>query len=195
MDGGSRSCYSRLSFSGDDAIAKYFSQEWWDSRTSSQKAVFNVAALIPAARVGSVIWKGAQGVRVVRGASTAVSVTKRPVHEAAVRLATWPRHNPNLHGPLHAGLIIRKKLGMVALGYSAINPFQSINYARKKDWHRLFWNLRYPIVGVPLYNLYKHSKGSGSPPSASSTEPKPFTSALPPRSNREGREWNRRYGS
>ena len=178
MDGGSRCCYSRLSFSGDDAIAKYFSQEWWDSRTSSQKAVFNVAALFPAARVGGALWKGAQTVRGIRGASTAVSVVKRPGHELAVRhlanyqskAAGWSLSKA--HAPLTRALAVRKKLGMAALGYSAINPFQSIHYASKKDWDRLFWNIRYPIVGVPLYNLYQRSKGSGSPPSASPTGPK-----------------------
>ena len=45
------------------------------------------------------------------------------------------------------------------------------------------------------HSYYLASRGSGSTPSASQHGPKPFTSALPPRSNREGREWNRRYGS
>ncbi len=146
-------------------MAKYFSQEWWDSRTSSQKMVFNVAALVPAARVGGALWKGAQTVRGIRGASTAVSVAKRPAHSYLAEVTT----HTGRHMWLQDTLQVRKKLGVAALGYSAINPLQSINYARKKDWNRLFWNIRYPIVGVPLYNFYLDSKGSGSPPSASST--------------------------
>lgn len=150
-------------------MAKYFSQEWWDSRTSSQKAVFNVAALVPAARVGGALWKGAQTVRGIRGASTVVSVAKRPAHSYLAEVTT----HTGRHMWLQNTLQVRKKLGVAALGYSAINPFQSINYARKGDWNRLAMNIRYPIVGVPLYNYFLDSKGSGSPPSASPTEPSP----------------------
>lgn len=154
---------------------KYFSKAWWDSRSPDQKAVFEVAALIPAARVGKGIWMGANAIRGVRPAATAISVAKRPLHHALVLRSV--SDFGMLGGPLSVrtqaflarSLRLRQKLGLMMLGYSAVNPFESIYYAQQGDWKKLAINLRWPIVGIPIWTLLTH--GSGPPVSVSPTGP------------------------
>lgn len=112
----------------------------------------NLATLVPAARVGRGIWYAVSGSRVVRG----VSFAKRPGHEIlALRASSRPGSPWSSH--IIESLKWRKRAGLAALGVSAINPFQSVRYARKRDWTRLGINIRYPIVGVPIYNLVEGS--------------------------------------
>ena len=127
-----------------------------ESMRSAERALF-VASLIPSVRVGRGIWTVVSGSRAVRG----VSVVKRPVHEMlALRASSRPGSPWSSH--IIRSLKWRKRAGLAALGVSAINPFQSVRYARKRDWTRLGINIRYPIVGVPIYDLVE---GSSSEPS------------------------------
>lgn len=89
---------------------------------------------------------------------------KRPVHQTAswTHGITWYRGS-RVGSFLGTTLKVRKKIGLAALGYSMLNPLESIRYAARKDWHRLFVNLRWPFVGVFTYNrLEPHIS---SPPS------------------------------
>jgi hypothetical protein len=147
-------------------LAKYFSKEWWDSRSPAQKAVFNIAALVPAARVGKGLWTVSMGIRGVRPAARAVSVVKRPLHELVVMTHSSNPLAVRWTSAATRALVIRKRLGLAAIGYSAINPFESFYYFHQRDWTRLGINLRFPFVGIHLYNLYLHlSEGGSGPPS------------------------------
>ena len=149
-------------------MATYFSQEWWDSRNTGQNVALALMTLpLGAARVGAAAVRGVQASR-VGGAVRVASAVKRPVHSAmlwrAPRDLGWlgGRLSKSTYRRLHGTMLWRKRAGLVATGVSVLNPFQSIRYAQKKDWTRLAINLRYPIVGVPIYDFLSR-RGSPTP--------------------------------
>jgi uncharacterized short protein YbdD (DUF466 family) len=112
--------------------------------------------------------------KVATPVGTVLRWAKMPIHSAMLR---WPARNmiTGMEAPLlgHRLMSLRQKYNLAMLGIASINPLENATYILKKDWTRLFINFHVPFVGVPIYNQYlDHSKGSGSPPSASPTEPK-----------------------
>lgn len=158
-------------------MATYFSQEWWDSRNTGQNIALALMTLpLGAARVGAAAVRGVQASR-VGGAVRVASAVKRPVHSAMLWRA--PRDLGFLGGQLskstyrrlYGTMLWRKRAGLVATGVSVLNPFQSIRYAQKKDWKRLAINLRYPIVGVPIYDYLQGRSGSPPPVASPTNQP------------------------
>jgi hypothetical protein len=139
-----------------------------ESRARRDKALF-VASLIPSVRVGRAALGVLQASR-LGGAVRAVSFLKRPVHTIAAlpRVTGTVLRHP--HPFVVKSLAYRKRLGTAALGVSLLNPMQNVHYFSKKDWKRLGINLRWPIVGIPIYEFI--SRGSGAPSSSATKRTK-----------------------
>lgn len=157
-----------------------------ESALVDEAMFWNIASLIPAVRVGrGVLTAG----RLLAGSRPVKAViwAKRPVHQTMVDLPfLWhPTRITAAPKIVTESLKWRKRAGLVALGVSTINPLQNIRYAQQKDWTRLGINLRYPIVGIPIYEFI--SNRLGAPDSAASpiAPPKP---QLPKRPRRPYRQ-------
>jgi len=185
MVGGSRCCHPRLSFSGDDALSlkgKYKRARRGSSPTAQDKKdarrFVDLVSFLPAFRVGRGVYVASSKI------GRFVSGIKRPVH---TMLATRGYFSPlAVRAGYKTSLALRKRVGLGLLGYSLVNPMENLRYISKRDWERLLWNYHLPVVGVPIYNRFFDSKGSGSPRSASPTEP--IYSSLPPRISAQQRK-------
>lgn len=137
------------------------------------KRFVDVASFVPALRVGRGVYTVGSKLSKVPGILSGI---KRPVHTLLSRRA--PKDLGWLGGPLSlrtqarlsSSLKVRSRIGLGLLGYSIVNPLENVVYIKNRDWWRLGFNYHLPIIGVPIYN--RLTRGSGSPPAASSTRTK-----------------------
>ncbi len=126
---------------------------------------YQAAELAAAGMVGGHAWKLIQASRAKRFADFVVFL-KRPFHEMSVGAShwgVWGSRTPSIVPSfLHRTLAVRKGIGIAGLGLSVIDPLENVRYIHKKDWERLAVNLRFPFVGIPIYNYL--TGRSGSPP-------------------------------
>ena len=175
-------------------MAKYFSSEWFASRNTGQNVALTLLTLpLGAARLGGAAVRTVQASR-AGGAVRVVSALKRPVHTAAIgmskfryqRLHMNVGYRPKYHTLLTRSMVWRKRAGLTATGVSLLNPFQTVRYARQGDWYRVGINLRYPIVGVPIYDFIQSRRGSGAPSPAASPRTKITQKGRRPRRQEKG---------
>lgn len=181
-------------------MAKYFSSEWFASRNTGQNVALTLLTLpLGAARLGGAAVRTVQASR-AGGAVRVISAAKRPVHTAAIGMSKFRYqrfhlnvgYRPKSHTLLTRSMVWRKRAGLTATGISLLNPFQTLRYARQGDWDRVAINLRYPIVGVPIYDFIQSRRGSGAPsPAAAHGTKKNRRKSRRPSTGPAGSSYNR----
>lgn len=133
-----------------------------------------LALLATAGVTGRAAWKVIQASRAKRFADFVVFM-KRPLHEMAVGAShwgVWASRTPSIVPTmLRRTLTLRKGIGLTGLGMSIINPLENVRYIQKKDWKRLAINLRFPFVGVPIYDWLQGRSGSPPPVASPTNQP------------------------
>lgn len=93
-----------------------------------------------------------------------VGSMKRPFHSLAIKRAPhdlgWLGGplSPRVSSALTRSMAARKKGNLALMSLSAVNPFENLLYASRKDWTRLFINYHVPFIGVPIYERITASK-------------------------------------
>jgi len=89
---------------------------------------------------------------------------KRPFHSLAIKRAPYDLGwlggplSPRVSSALTRSMAARKKGNLALMSLSAVNPFENLLYASRKDWTRLFINYHVPFIGVPIYERITASK-------------------------------------
>lgn len=113
----------------------------------------------------------------LRSAWNLSGTIKRPVHSFFLARA---QSIQSVYGQstsllwLSRTMNLRKKGNMVLLGLTALNPLETVYYAKERDYWRLFVNYHLPFIGVPLIgDWFDDSPGSGAPEETPQPAPTP----------------------